>query len=195
MSDCQGTGSGWGTVEGVRLKILLLAAPDSSERAESVAQALTNHDPTVLRGPQGFFAAPLTAAKAARATTPHLVQAIGGKGLALAAGPVASGLGIPLVVSLRPEDVSKRSVKLANRANIVLLTSEAAVAPMRALGLNRDVYIIGDPEQPDDRAPFQGAIEVVYGRALEVAPEPTGEEVVPDEAPQLVQIGGLRKGP
>ncbi len=194
MSDCQGTGSGWGTVEGVRLKILLLAAPDSGERAHMIARALTGHDPTVVTGPQGFISAPLTAAKAARATIPHLVQAVGGKGLALAAGPVASGLPAPLVVSLRPEDVSKRSVKLANRANIVLLTSEAAVAPMRKLGLNRDVYIISDPENANDRAPYQGAIEVAYGRALEVRPEPTEEEA-PEKAPQLVQIGGLRKGP
>jgi hypothetical protein len=197
--DCIGEGSGWGTIAGVRLKILVLAGEDRLD-ADRLARALARHHEVESLNEGGILAA-LTAARAARSLAPDLVHAVGVEGAAKAAHAVAAGIGAPLVVSLAARDFAKRTrARALERAQdaAALLCDEGATADLlRAEGISRDVYVValpGGADETEDRLVLE-AIEVVYGRVIaELRPEiaARARSLRDGEEPKLVKIGGTR---
>lgn len=192
---CQGDGGGWGTLVGVRLSVLLLADPEHAEAAKHVGRALEsrNHRVTLLAERRGALSSHLLAARAAQGVEPKVVHGLGGRGFGAASAPVARGIGAKLIVSFCPEDLNlskpKKLAKIANAADAVLLEKESLVEPLRAGGMKRDVYILPNPNGPEQDTAFMRALEIVYGRVL--ADDVELEE--PLEGAKLVQIGGLEK--
>jgi hypothetical protein len=185
---------GWGTVEGVRLAVLLLADPERAEAANAVARSLSRgHDVALLAEKRGAIASHLQAANAARQLHPRVVHGVGARGFGAAAAPIARGIGAKLVVSLAPEDLDrcsdKKLARLANGADAVLLDDESLVEPLRRAGMKRTVYILPPPAAPEEDAEYFAATEIVYGRVLD------GEVAPACEEEQIVQIGGLKRGP
>lgn len=182
---------GWGTLVGVRLALLLLADPERFEGASGTARALgRRHDVTLLAERCGAISAHLRAARAARASSPKIVHGFGARGFGGAAAPIARGVGAKYVLALASGDFDrskpKKLARLANAADAVLLEEEKLVAPLRAAGMKRSVYILPCPADPEDDTPYLRGIEVVYGRLIAGEAEPEPED-------QIVQIGGFRK--
>lgn len=191
--NCAGEGSGWGTIEGSRLRVLLVAASDHLDVARAVARALAlKHDPVIFEE-HGFFSS-LHAANAAKETMPHLVHAIG---VSKTAQMVASGIKAPFLMTLATRDLEKRGLlDRVQGAAAVMLEDGSVAEALRKRGVERDLYVIGPPPAPAEDLSFLGAIEVVYGRVVageEVELEPEPEVAAAPEGPQLVQIG--RKKP
>lgn len=201
--DCVGEGTGWGTIENVTLRVLLLADVDRAEDGRHLAAALDGrHDVTLLADRAGPLAV-MTAGKAARGTDPHLVHAFGLGGYAKSAPTVASGMNKPLIVTLAAEDFTrdpKRCQRLAERVDALIVDDVGVTDAIRALGIERDLYVIGTPKGDADLPYLLGAYEIVYGRVLGArdAELEEDEEVGTFEVDgqQLVQIGSLaKKGP
>jgi hypothetical protein len=192
--DCRGEGSGWGTIENVTLSPLLLVGPGRTRLAEATKAALElRHKPTLITA-GGWFPG-IAAASAAQKTKPELVHAFGHEGAAKSAGKVAAGLGVPLLLTLEPEDLGERiSRPLLHTlafAKAVILSDAALADRLRAQGVSRDLYVIEAPDEAAQHPAYFGALEVVYGRSLADA------DLEPDELPPvpegLVQIGALKK--
>jgi hypothetical protein len=162
-SDCVGEGAGWGTIEGTRLRVLLLAAGERGEVARAIARALSQrHDPSVVDD-HGLFSS-FHSARAAKELAPHLIHAVGD---AKSTTVVALGIKAPYVISVAKEDLHRRHVLEAiAKAAAVLLESGAVADQLRARGVERDLYVLSPPETAEDDAVFLGALEVVYGRVL-----------------------------
>src|SRR5688572_30644462 len=108
--DCIGEGSGWGTVDGSRLRVLVLSDLDRSAAAHAICRALSvRHDPTLVEA-RGIFTG-LKAARAAREVKPHLIHAVGAAGAARSAPVIASGTEIPFVLSLTLADLKARAAR------------------------------------------------------------------------------------
>ncbi|MCK6552288.1 hypothetical protein L6R52_41040 [Myxococcota bacterium] len=194
---CAGGGTGWGTIEGLKIRVLLLADPARHADAAAIQRALVpRHDAHLLGGKRLFGA--LEAAKAAQALRPHLVHAVGLTGRAKSARTIAAGMRVPLTVSLTTEDVAaakpKTVLAVAAEAAAVIVERGATADQLRALGVTRDIYVVSPPPAKEDDAMFLGAIEIVYGRVLGDTPELL-EGAAPDDghhdhdgAP-LVQLG------
>ncbi len=197
--DCVGEGTGWGTIENVTLRVLLLVDPDRAADGARFERALDGrHHVTRLCDGAGPLAA-FTAAKAARGVDPHLVHAIGLAGFAKAAPTVAAGTNKPLIVTLTRDAIEqkpKRVKALAARADAVIVDDVDVTEQLRALGIERDLYVIGMPTHDDALEYILGAYEIVYGRVLGARDteleedEPATYEV---DGAQLVQIGALAK--
>jgi hypothetical protein len=157
-------GGGWGTIAGVRLRVLVLADPDRGDVTDRIARALDRHSVHVLSDPRGALSSHVAAAKAARQTRPDIVHGVGARGFGAAAAPIARGMGVRLVVSLGDPDLRsskpKKLARLANAADAVVLSDEGLVPPLRAAGLARSVYVV-----PDDA--LARPLEVIYGRLLD----------------------------
>lgn len=196
--DCVGEGTGWGTIENVTLRVLLLVAPDRDDAGASFERALEGrHEVTRLAGAAGFGAS-LTSGKAARHVDPHLLHAFGIGGYAKTAGTVAAGMNKPLVVSLTLDDVRaepRRTKKLASRADALVLDDTEAADAVRALGVERDLYVIGQPRDDEALSYLLGAYEIVYGRVLGARETELEEDAATYEVASdgLVQIGSLAK--
>jgi hypothetical protein len=191
MSDARG---GWGTLAGVRLKVLVLVDPERAEAGRAVVRAIgRSHDVTLLAEKRGTIASHLEAARAARAVSPRVVHGVGARGFGAAAAPIARGIGAKLVVSLAADDLvrcrAKQLARLCNGADAVLLDDETIVAPLRAAGLKRSVYILPSPSHAGEDASYLAGIEIAYGRIL------AGEAEAERDEAEIVQIGGLRKSP
>lgn len=193
--NCEGEGSGWGTIEDVTLHPLLLSGPSRAPLAELTAQALgRRHRPTlVVRG--GLFPG-IDAARAGHEIHPELVHAFGREGAASAAPKVAAGLDVPLLLSLDEADVAgplpRRLRQAIEGADAVILTTGKAAELLRAAEIKRDLYVIAEPNAAELPTYF-GALEVVYGRVL-AGTELDYEPPAPAQgAPALVQLGGLKK--
>jgi hypothetical protein len=187
--DCVGEGAGWGTVEGTRLRVLLLAAAERGEVARAIARALSRrHDPAVVDD-HGLFSS-FHAARAAKDVAPHLIHAVGG---AKSTAVVALGIKAPYVLSIVKEDIDRRNlIETINQAAAVLLDSGALANELRARGVERDLYVLSPPEHADEDERFLGALEVVYGRVLagsDVELELEPEAPVQSGGEKLVHIG------
>jgi hypothetical protein len=169
-------GAGYGAIESVRLRILLLVDPRLSGLGASVARALGGRHQVERVGDTGsglgsrWFAS-LTAARAASSWAPHLLHAIGSEGAARAVGPVAAGLGRPFVLTLDEESL----VHPSGRLRRAMLSAAAVVVPrreiaerVRELGIERELYVTSfpDPGPSEEDRFFLGSIEVVYGRIV-----------------------------
>jgi hypothetical protein len=189
--NCEGDGSGWGTIEGSRLRVLIVAPTEHMDEARAVARALSlKHDPVIVEE-RGFFSS-LHAANAAKETMPHLIHAIG---VSKTAQVVASGVHAPFLMTLGERDLEKNGVlERVNAANAVMLESGAVAEALRKRGIGRELYVIGPPPRSDEDLAFLGAVEVVYGRVVAGAEVELDPEVeTPAAPPELVQIG--RKKP
>jgi hypothetical protein len=192
-ADCMGQGSGWGTIAGVRLRILILAPRDRAD-AQGLARVLIKHHDALLAEESGVLAA-LSAARAARTHNADLVHSVGVEGAARSAETVALGVGAPLVQSLSGADLDARSAKRAldraARATAVIADSGATADRLRSAGIARDIYVVASPNTAarDDDA-IAEALDVIYGRIIADA---RPDLVAPKEAPRdIVTIGGLK---
>lgn len=189
--ECEGEGTGWGTIEGVTLRVLVLASPDREAESILFVRAFGDrHEMTRVAGKAGLGAS-FVAARAAQETDPHLVHAIGLTGFAKAGPTVASGTKRPLIVTLAADDVEanpKRCVKLAQSADAVILDHTPTADAMRELGVKRDLYVIAPPREGGAHAYVLGAHEIVYGRVLGA----TDVELEIEADNGLVQIGALK---
>jgi hypothetical protein len=185
-----GEGSGWGTIAGVRLRILVLASTDRTE-AERLVRLLSRHHDARLGKAAGLFAG-LQAAKAARALAPDLVHAIGVDGAAKSAHAIAAGIGAPLIAGLSAADLDdkrrRRALERAKDAAALVIDDGKTADLLRTAGVTRDIYVIASPDPKDDieaRTVLE-AIEVVYGRIIgALRPDVAGRE----KEPELVRIG------
>jgi hypothetical protein len=167
------TGAGYGAIESVRLRILLLLDPRMSQLGASVARALGQRHQIerVGNAPGSRWFASLSAARAAHAWAPHLIHAIGSEGAARAVGPVAAGLGRPFVLTLDAESLARPSGRLRRAiaaADAVVVPERSITERLRELGIERELYVTSFPElgpSEQDRF-FLGSIEVVYGRVV-----------------------------
>lgn len=188
---CVGEGAGWGTVDGVRLRVLLLAAEDRTDVARAIARALSaRHEPTIVEH-KGFMAS-FRAARAAREFAPHLIHAVGARGAAKAGAVVALGAKVPLVISANAADA--RATEALDVAAAVLLDEGATADQLRAQGVDRDLYILSPPDSEEEDDAFLGALEVVYGRVLsgadvELEQEEQQAQPAAPKSEQLVHIG------
>lgn len=166
---CVGEGAGWGTVDGARLRVLLLGGAEQRATSDAIARALSmRHQPTLV-GEAGFFAA-FHAARAAKAIAPQVVHAIGASGAAKSGAVVAAGIKAPFVVSVSAADVEGRharaTIEAIRAASAVLLEHGSLADVLRARGIERDLYVLSPPENAEEDATFLGALEVVYGRVI-----------------------------
>lgn len=171
---CTAGGTGWGTIEGLKVRVLILADPAREADAAAIQRALVpRHDAHVLGGRRLFGA--LEAAKAAQALKVQLVHAVGLTGRAKSARTIAAGMKVPLAVSLTAEDLAAAKPKVvlavAAEAAAVIVEHGATADALRALGVTRDIYVVSPPATTDEDALFLGAIEIVYGRVLGESPE------------------------
>ena len=166
-NDCVGEGSGWGTIDGARLRILILTDPRRREDARRVVHALAMRHAVETSSEDGIFRS-LVAARAARALSPHLIHAVGLRGAAKSAPLIASGMNIPYVLSLNGADIDDlgKMLEIIERALAVLLENGTLADRLRSLGVDRELYVLSIPENADDDASFLGALEIVYGRVL-----------------------------
>lgn len=187
---CVGEGAGWGTVDGARLRVLLLGGAEHRATADAIARALSlRHQPSLV-GEAGFFAA-LHAARAAKEISPHVVHAIGASGAAKSGPVVAAGVKVPLVVSVAAADLEGRHARAAidaiHAASAVLLEHGSLADVLRARGIERDLYVLSPPENEGEDAVFLGALEVVYGRVIAGADV---EVELLDESHALAELRG-----
>jgi hypothetical protein len=195
-------GAGYGAIESVRLRILLLTDPRLSQLAASVARAIGGRHYVErvgdTRGGLGSrWLASLSVARAAQSWVPHLLHAIGAEGAARAVGPVAAGLGRPFVLTLDEESLARPSGRLRRAllaAAAVVLPTRSLAERVRDLGIERELYVTSFPELEDPREDlfFLGSIEVVYGRVV-VAGKVDLSDATPIEplvgGDRLVQLG------
>jgi hypothetical protein len=181
-ASCVGEGAGWGTLEGVSIRVLLVAVPSRTEAAAAIARALSKkHD--VRTSVQTGWGGWLSAARAAAMTRPHLLHAVG---FSARARTVALGTGSAFVLGLYDEDIVRapgKAARQARRADTVIVDCGAAADRLRAEGIDREIYVL---PPLDDETQLLVALEVVYGRLL----SRRGAKL---EKSSLVRIGSPKK--
>lgn len=161
-------GAGYGSIDGVRLSILLLADARHEATMRAIARALgRHHDIAAFAAPTHGPSVWLLAAKKAVISRPHLVHAIGIDGAARPAALIASGMGIPLAQTLTRSDLGLAPAYPAvSRASAVLVEDGDTASTLRKKGIERTLYVIANPNLEMDDARFLGALEIIYGRIV-----------------------------
>jgi hypothetical protein len=186
-----GQGFGWGTLEGVRLRILVLADSARKEEAETIRRVLSSkHEVRLVEDDRWIRW--LIAARAATEMNPQLVHVVGLAGSARPARAIAAGMRVPLVLSLSEPDIERRTRTALGRsrqADAVLVDCGGAAERLRNAGLERELYVVARPDAADVDEAYRIALEVVYGRVLGAS----GADLGRAEPPELVRIGPIRK--
>lgn len=166
---CTAGGTGWGSIEGIAVRVFLLPSPDHTTEARGISRALAVEHAPMLFEERGLLSA-LFATRAAAEHHPHLVHALGVSGPARAAPAIAAGLRVPLVLSLTTPDLEGstrgRAVSRAKSADLLLVDEGRTAERLRELGVDRELYVLAPPPGPALDAAFARAIEIVYGRLL-----------------------------
>ena len=197
--DEEKSGKGFGALENLSIRILVLGAADREEESTAMKLSMSpRHEVSSFVPAKPNILTKLSAARAVTQISPHVIHALGLTGAAASAMSIANGTNTDLIISLSTADIEKTSprklIRASKQAAAMVVETEAEADKLRAAGIKRDIYVTASPHVDDEDSQrfFLGAIEIVYGRIINPSklPEPTLDT---DGAP-LVRIGGISKG-